>query len=298
MVSEPRWPGVLGAWSPEPPVIAALLVAAVLYEAGSRAAGGVIPSRARLSFEAGLVVVAVALLSPVATYGEALLSVHMVQHLLLTFVAAPLLLLGRPLAACALLGRRRPGRPAQGGRSRPGSPDTAAVVRILTHPLVAWAQFAGVTWAIHFSPLFDEALQHPALHGIEHAVFLASALLFWWPVISALPTPGRRGLSYPMRLLYLALAMPQNTFLALAVFSTSTVLYEHYADLGRTWGPSAIADQRQGGGIMWVAGDLALLASVLLVAAAWARHEEGQDETGHPLSGAPAGRGPSPRTTT
>jgi cytochrome c oxidase assembly factor CtaG len=99
-------------------------------------------------------------------------------------------------------------------------------------------------------------------------------VLFWAQAVG--PAPGAHcrsgrgsGLSHPLRLLYLGVAMPQNTFVALAIYSSNGVLYPHY---GR--GPGALADQRLAGGIMWVAGDLVLLAAVLLMAAAWARHEE------------------------
>ena len=137
---------------------------------------------------------------------------------------------------------------------------------------MAWTVFAAAGWVIHFSPLFDAALRSQPVHAAEHALFLATALLFWWPVVGG--HPGRRPLPHPVRLLYLGVAMPQNTFLALAVLGADSVLYAHYADLARTWGPSPLADQRQGAGLMWVAGDLILLVSVLLVAAAWARHEQ------------------------
>jgi len=266
VVFEPAWPGVLARWSFEPAVVAGLLSSSVVYEIGIRAQRHGPSGGERAAFRSGLVVTAVALLSPVATYGEALLSVHMVQHLLLTLVAAPLFLLGHPFTVTR--GVLRWPDLTRWNRCR--------LKRFATHPVVAWAQFAVAGWAIHFSPLFDEALDHTAVHGLEHIVFLASALLFWWPVV-ARRGAGAGRLSHPLRLLYLAVAMPQNTFLALAVFSNSTVLYGHYARLGRRWGPSPLADQRQGGGIMWVAGDLARLASVLLVAAAWARHEQRGD---------------------
>ena len=209
---------------------------------------------------------AVALLSPVDTYADALLSVHMAQHLLLTLVAAPLLLLGRPgtlpLRVVSPERRRRWLRAGHGRAAAAG-----VVARWWPGPL-----FAAAGWAIHFSPLFDAALRSPPVHVAEHALFLATALLFWWPVVGG--DPGRRPLPHPVRLLYLGVAMPQNTFLALAVLGADGVLYSHYAEPARPWGPSPLADQRQGAGLMWVAGDLLLLVSVLLVAAAWARHEE------------------------
>lgn len=257
-LAAPRLPELLGAWHFEAPVVAALVVAALAYQRGWR--GVTVDPRRRAAFAAGLVTVAVALLSPLATYSEALLSVHMVQHLVLTLVAAPLLVLGRPLAVL------------ERGRSVPWGP----AARMAAHPLVAWVAFAAAGWAIHFSALFDLSLRHPAAHGAEHALFLGTALLFWAPVVGA-GLAGRPAMSHPLRLLYLAVAMPQNTFLALAIFSAGDVLYGSYAAVPRTWGPAPLVDQRTAGGIMWVAGDLLLLVSVLVVANAWARHEERQN---------------------
>lgn len=175
----------------------------------------------------------------------------MVQHVALTMVAAPL------LAA----GLHRPRR---------------------VHPLVAWVVFAATGWLVHFTPLFEAATESIPVHVFEHAVLLGGAVLFWAQVVG----PGAT-LSHPLRLLYLMVAMPQNSFVALAIYSTDHVLYRHYGTAA-----SALADQRLAGGIMWLAGDLVLLAAVLLVAAAWAREEERQNR----ISEAEADRAPSPRT--
>lgn len=265
----PRLPDVLGAWHLEPPVVAALVVAALAYRSAVRArsrsavrAVGV-PGRRQWAFYGGVATVAVALLSPLATYAEALLSVHMVQHLVLTLVAAPLIVLGRPLTVLTA------GRELRLGR-------LAGLARVAGHPLVAWVVFAAAGWAIHFSSLFDLALRSPPAHAGEHALFLGTALLFWAPVAGA-GLGSRAPMAHPLRLLYLAVAMPQNTFLALAIFSSGDVLYRSYAAVARDWGPSPLADQRTAGGLMWVAGDLLLLVSVLLIANAWANHEARQN---------------------
>jgi cytochrome c oxidase assembly factor CtaG len=287
----PTWPSVLARWSFEAPVVALLILAALGYTLGRRELGSGPDGRRPAAFGAGLAVLAVALLSPVATYGHALLSVHMVQHLLLVLVAAPLLVAAHPVPALlAVLPDGLASRLRALGRSGPA--------RAVTHPLVAWLAFAAVGWGVHFSPLFDAALAHPLVHAAEHALFLVSGLLFWAPVL------GRGALSHPLRLLYVALAMPQNTFLALAILSAGHPLYDGYVRLGRTWGPSVLDDQRQGAGLMWVAGDLTLLVAVLAVAAVWAGHErddddeDEEDEPLAPVSGAGrAGRPPSPRTT-
>jgi cytochrome c oxidase assembly factor CtaG len=185
----------------------------------------------------------------------------MTQHVALTMVAAPLLAAGMPRFRIA----RSKGRSGPGVRS-----------------LIAWLGFAATGWLVHFTPLYDAATENLPLHVLEHALLMGTALLFWAQVVGPAAT-----LSHPLRLLYLVLAMPQNTFLALAIFSSSRVLYPHYAGLR-----NPLADQRLGGGIMWVAGDLVLLVAVLIVAAAWARHEERQNR----LSEEAADRLPSPRT--
>ena len=139
------------------------------------------------------------------------------------------------------------------------------------HPIVAWVTFAAAGWVAHFSPLYEAALDHPWAHIAEHALFLGSGLLFWRAVLGA---AARWRLSHPLRLLYLAVAMPQSTFLALAIWSSSKPLYPHYVEIAERWGIDARADQRLAGGIMWVAGDLILLGAVLAVAGSWASHEQ------------------------
>ena len=297
----PHWPEVLARWHLEPAAVALVLAALLAYLRGRRRLA---PQgrwdRRDAAFLGGLGTVLVSLVSPVGTYAEALLSVHMVQHLLLVLIAAPLLVGSRPVER--MLGVPRALPPADGAEHRRG------LARTLSHPVVAWVVFAATGWAVHFSPLFDLALRHPPLHGLEHALFLASALLFWAPVLGR---PERR-LSHPLRVAYLALAMPQNTFLALAISSAGSALYETYARLARSWGPSPLADQRQAGGIMWVAGDLTLLVAVLAVAGTWGgaearRREEDEEDwpgvagpadgaDGTTVSRGSAGPPPSPRT--
>jgi cytochrome c oxidase assembly factor CtaG len=127
-------------------------------------------------------------------------------------------------------------------------------------------------WVAHFSPLFELALENGWVHILEHALFLGAGFLFWWPVVGA--DPGPRPLSYPVRLGYVMLQMPQNAFLGLTLFTASQALYPFYANLTLPWLPDALSDQHLGGGLMWVAGDLLFLVPVLLVVVAWLRDEE------------------------
>ncbi len=146
------------------------------------------------------------------------------------------------------------------------------VVRIIGHPLVAWLLFTGVMWGTHFSPLFDAALVNPWLHDLEHLLYLGSSILFWWPMVGRDPSPWR--MSHPARLLFMFLEMPFNSFLGVAILFSSTVLYPHYATTGRLWGPTPLEDQQAAGAIMWGLGDAGFLVALLLMTAAWMRHDE------------------------
>ncbi len=215
---------------------------------------------------AGLVAMLVALVSAVDTYAADFLTVHMIQHLLLTMVVPPLLALGAPITLLLRIAspwaRHRFILPVLHSR----------LVRVIASPLVAWPTFAIVMWFTHFSPLYDAALEDPALHVAEHLVYLASGLLFWWPIVGADPSPWRLG--YGSRLVYVGLQMPVNAAVGLAIYFAPTVLYAHYAAIQRSWGPDARADQQIGGILMWGAGDILLLAAIPFLVAAWMRADE------------------------
>jgi cytochrome c oxidase assembly factor CtaG len=223
------------------------------------------PGRRSWLFGGGLAAIGLALLSPIEAYEGVLFSVHMVQHMLLELVAAPLLLAGAPITLAL-----RAASPSV--RRRLLAVLQSRVVHLLAFPVIAWVLFAAVNWGWHFSVLYDRALEIEWLHYLQHASFIGAALLFWWPIVGADPSPWR--VPHPVRLLYLFLAMPQNSFLGVALLSAPTVLFAHYATNARTWGPSPLADQQLGGVIMWVVGDLAFLAGMAVVIAGWVRVEE------------------------
>ena len=247
-------------WNPL--VILVGIIAVVAYSAAATSSGRTWPRARQAAFASGVAVVVFAIGSPLDAYAGALLSAHMVQHLLLMLVAAPLILLGRPLSVARRsdVGRRVLPRML---RSRP--------THVLVHPIVTWSVYTVVLWGTHFSPVYQAALESGVVHALEHAAYLGAALLFWFPVIGSEPSPFR--LPYPARLLYLFLAGPVGAFLGLAINQASAPLYRHYATLERAWGATPLADQQAGGLLMWTAGGLGMLVAVLVVAAAWARSD-------------------------
>jgi putative membrane protein len=213
----------------------------------------------------GLAAIGLALASPIEAYEGVLFSVHMVQHLLLMLVAAPLLLAGGPITLTL-----RVARPSV--RRRLLRVLHSPVLKAISFPVLTWVLFAAVNWGWHFSTLYDQALENELLHYVQHASFLAAALLFWWPITGVDPSPWR--LPHPVRLFYLFLALPQNSFLGVALLSTGMVLYPHYVSNVRPWGPTPLEDQHLGGILMWVAGDIAFLAGMVVVIWVWMRQEE------------------------
>ncbi len=262
-----RWADILTAWSFDPLAVAIMVTAAGLYVVSTRTVGmtgSPWPRSRTLAFLGGLGVLGVALISPLHVAAEELFSAHMVQHLLISMVAAPLLVLGSPVNLALRSGGRRVRR-----ASRRVAISRAA--RFLTHPIVAWTLFAVMLVGSHFSPLYQAALEGAWIHRLEHGLYLGTGLLFWLPVVGLDP-PGRR-LSHPMRLLYVILAGPVNTITALAIYGAGSPLYPAYLRSAAAWGTTALADQQTAAALMWVFGDLAFVVALAAVLAAWVRHD-------------------------
>jgi len=228
--------------------------------------GNLVPWSRVAAFLAGLAVIEIALQSIIERYDTTLFSVHMVQHILLTLVAPPLLVLGAPITLALRVARpdvrRKVILPILHSR----------LLRFLSFPVVAWLLFASVMWGTHFSPVFNESLEQPLVHQLEHLAYLTAGLLFWWPAVGVDPSPWR--MPHPLRAMYLFLQMPQNTFLALAIYSATAPLYPHYAAIRLPWGPDPLADQQIAGGLMWIVGDIVFIVAIVLTVVGWMRAEE------------------------
>lgn len=262
---------LLFGWTFDPLVWLPAIVALLLWRSAVRRVNKVhpanpVPAYRTWSWVAGVAVLLVALDSGLATYDTTLFSMHMVQHLLLTLVAPPLLLHAGPIVLLLRVSssetRKRWILPVLHSR----------VVKALSFPVVAWVLFAAVMWGSHFSGLFDLALENEWVHRVEHGIYLFAALLFWWPVVGPDPSPWR--LRPSVRVLYVGMQMPQNTFLALAIYAASEPLYSHYVTTIRSWGPTPLEDQQMAGGLMWLGGDLLFLTAIILLVHAWIQDDE------------------------
>jgi putative membrane protein len=257
------------AWSLDPLVLLGVGLAGWSYLLGLRRLGRAGPGRLRAAaFGAGLVAVMIALVSPVERLAEVLLSGHMVQHLLLVMVAAPLLVMGLPrvpLTVALPVDVRRTLR--RTGRR----PWIRGPWRSLTNPVVVWVGATGVLWAWHAPPLYQAALRSDALHGLEHVTLLGTAVLFWWVVLDP---RGRLRLGEGGDLAYLFAAGIQGGALgALFTFAPSPI-YPAYAVTAPAWGLSALTDQQLAGLSMWIPFGTVYLAVAAARFVGWLRASE------------------------
>jgi putative membrane protein len=251
-------------WSADAWLIAiALALTAIAYARGAvalrRAARRRAPSNTEIAaFACGWLALAVALISPLDAWSDELFSAHMVQHELLMLVAAPLIVLGKPLGVLAW---SLPGGSRVPSLRRLRAPLAGRAWRIASSPLVAWCLHAAALWAWHMPRAFEAGLADPWIHAAQHASFFATALLFWWALV-------RRAPSGAAVLYVLGTAIHTGVLGALLTFAPAP-LYPAYGSSTTFWGLSALEDQQLGGLIMWVPAGALLLVAGLLLFARW-----------------------------
>jgi len=212
------------------------------------------------AFMAGVLVLLIALLSPLHELGDHyLLSAHMIQHMLLTLVAPPLLLLGTPPWLLRPMFR---------------SPGVLRVAQFLTLPVVAFILFNLVFAIWHVPALYDAALEERDVHILEHLMLIAAGVIMWWPVLSPLPELPRT--SYLVQMAYLFLQPTLPSIIGAVITFSKGILYSWYAEAPRIWGISASTDQQIGGLIMWVPGGMFFLFTLVVVFLIWASQEESE----------------------
>jgi putative membrane protein len=191
--------------------------------------------------------------------------------MLLTMVSAPLVLLGNPLPV-VLWGLPPRMRRALARPLRPGA-GVREALRLLTLLPVAWLVHVGAIWVWHVPVLYDAALEHDLVHAAEHLTFFATAVLFWWPIVS--PAPRLAQPAHPgFKIVYLVAATGQNTLLGMILTLPERAFYRHY-ESAATLGRSAIDDQMLAGGIMWMGGHMYLLPILMIL---WTLAHPARDE--------------------
>jgi len=253
------------AWYFEPQTVAGAFIALGVYVYAALTLPGASSWLRGASFVSGLVLMFLALVSPLDAAAGRLLSMHMLQHVFLTTIGPPLVLLGLTPALLA---------PLLAWRLLRGA------AALLTHPVTAATLFIVNMWFWHVPPLYGAALDSDAVHGLMHLTFVATGVLFWWPVIQ--PTPDLPRYGEGSRILYLlATGMPMG-LLALLFFASSDVIYDHYAHVETLWGIGPKDDQQVAGLVMGALGEAASFAAVTLLFFRLLDREEAQAPTPAP----------------
>jgi len=208
------------------------------------------------SFVAGCILVAIALQSGVAGYDDQVFTMHVVQHLILMNFAPIAFALSAPMT----LALQSSSRPTQ---ERLLKVLHYRVVEVVTHPGFVVVVAYGTMIGYFLTPFYGFSLEHPAVHVLAHVHFLVSGCLFWWVIVGRDPSSHR--LSHPARLGILALGIPVNAVLGLALTGARTSVAARF---------HTVADTHRGGAVLWVAGELVVLVALGISGYQWMRYEE------------------------
>ncbi|GAA4442929.1 cytochrome c oxidase assembly protein [Phytohabitans houttuyneae] len=246
-----------------------LVVAAGLYLYGVhrlRARGDKWPlSRTVLFIGAGLGSIAAVTVSGLHAYDTTLISVHMVQHMVLSMVAPIFLALGAPITLALRVLRGAP-------RRRLLALVHSRVARVFSFPLVAYALFVANPFVLYFTGLYRLTLSNTFAHEVVHAHFILTGCLFFWPLLGLDPLPGRW--PYPGRALLMVLSVPFHTVLGLTIMQSTTLLGgDWYPSLGLTWA-DPWTDQKVAGGILWAGGEFVSVTMIGVLLVQWFKQSE------------------------
>jgi cytochrome c oxidase assembly factor CtaG len=223
------------------------------------------PGRTVAFVVGGLGSIAAVTVSGIEAYDDQLISVHMVQHMMLSMVGPIFLALGAPvtLALRTLPGDTRKTLLAV-LHSRP--------VRVLTFPLVAFGLFVANPFVLYFTGLYRQTLEHAWLHEFIHVHFIVTGCLFFWPLLGLDPLPNRW--PYPGRALLMVLSVPFHTVLGLTIMQSKTLLAgDYYPNLHLSWA-NPWDDQVTAGGILWAGGEIVSVTMLGILVLQWIRQSE------------------------
>ena len=254
----------LTQWNFDPSILTgtAIIVGLYLYAVGPlrkrQHLAEQVQRRQVVYFLLGVFLMFLALVSPLDELGDSyLFSAHMVQHLFLTVVGPPLLLLGTPAWLVKPLLRQR---------------HAFLIARVLTFPAIAFFLYNADFWLWHAPPLYNATLENEAIHILEHLTFIVFGVIAWWPIFSPLEE-GLPRLSLGGQILYLFFSgMPTVALGAGLTFSPP--LYAPYISAPRIWGISAVTDQQLGGLIMWIPGNILYIVIMSALFIRWMQKQE------------------------
>lgn len=265
-MSEPATQAAWNSWSFPLWATSGLLASALLYLRGFRRIRltrlHLFPSWRAWCFLGGLLSLYIAVGSPIDSLDDVLLFAHMTQHLIFMSVAPPLLLLGAPAVPLLRSLPRWLVRDGLGPLFR--MPWLHRLFRLLTHPVFAWVAMNIIFLGWHIPVAYELALRSDAWHTLEHACFLVTGLLFWFPLIQPWPSVSR-GSRWAL-LPYLVGADLVNTVFSASLTFSRKVIYPSYAAAPRVFDISPLADQAAAGALMWVIGSIFYLVPVAVIA--------------------------------
>ncbi len=266
-IMDPLTKAILLSWDIRPGVLAFFILLALVQFIGwrtlRRRGGTRFANGWRLaSYLAGLTVLMLATMSPIDVLSSQLFLMHMIQHLLMMMVAAPLILLANPFPTF-LWALPRPWRVRIGGWFQADHP----LYRLLdpvTRPGIIWMIFVSVYLGWHDPNAYNLALRSALVHDIEHITFFGVSLLFWWRIIGAGPQIGGR-LSVPMRAVFAISAVPPNMLAGVAISFATAPIYTFYTGVPRLYGISVMDDQTWSGLIMWIPGSMMYIVAAIVL---------------------------------
>jgi len=237
-----------------------------------RRRGDAWPAGRLVAWLAGCTAMLAATSSGVRSYGSAMFSMHMVEHMTLNMFVPVLLVLGAPVTlALRVLPSTEPGAPP-GPREWILRAVHSPLTAFLSNPITAFVLFVGSLYAVYFTPLFDTLVRYHWGHELMSLHFLLTGYLFYWGIIGV--DPGPRRLPFIGRLALLFATMPFHAFFGIAMMTrTSVVGGNYYATMALPWIPSLNADQHLGGTIAWAASEVPLVMVVIALVTQWARQD-------------------------
>jgi cytochrome c oxidase assembly factor CtaG len=223
------------------------------------------PGRTVAFLLGGLGSIAAVSVSGIEAYDTTLLSVHMIQHMVLSMVGPIFLALGAPVTLALRTTRQRPRKVLlEVLHSR--------VIKVLTFPLVAFGVFIANPFILYFTGLYRLTLEHAWLHELVHVHFIVTGCLFFWPLLGLDPLPNRW--PYPARALLMVLSVPFHTVLGLTIMQSKTLLAGgYYPSLHLAWS-NPWSDQVVAGGILWAGGEIVSVTMLGILIMQWIKQSE------------------------